>query len=125
MQQTDNYKLNLIETSDTFSPNPLNDNMEKVEAAMDGLDQRIAAIEIHQLKVGTYSAQDNLIVNVGFRPKFVIIHATNNTSFSGLLAPTEFSQPGFITDTGFQLRYSGDNIAINRTNYSYIYIAFA
>ena len=34
MQQTQTYKLNLIETSDTFSPAPLNENMEKVEAGI-------------------------------------------------------------------------------------------
>jgi len=32
MQQTKTYKLNLIETSDTFSPDPLNENTEKLEA---------------------------------------------------------------------------------------------
>jgi hypothetical protein len=34
MQQTNKYKLNLIEKDDTFSPDPLNDNMEKVEGAL-------------------------------------------------------------------------------------------
>lgn len=33
MQQTNNYQFNLIESGDTFSPDPLNQNMEKVEAA--------------------------------------------------------------------------------------------
>ena len=34
MQQTPTYKLNLIETSDLFSPNPLNENAQKLEAAL-------------------------------------------------------------------------------------------
>ena len=34
MQFTNQYKLNLIEATDTFSPQPLNENMEKVEAAL-------------------------------------------------------------------------------------------
>ena len=34
MQQTETYKLNLIETSDTFSPAPLNENAQKLESAL-------------------------------------------------------------------------------------------
>ena len=34
MQQTNQYKLNLIEKTDTFSPDPLNENAEKVEAQL-------------------------------------------------------------------------------------------
>lgn len=34
MQQTDKYQLNLIESSDTFSPAPLNENAQKLEAAI-------------------------------------------------------------------------------------------
>lgn len=34
MQQTSKYKLNLIETSDRFSPDPLNENAEKLETQL-------------------------------------------------------------------------------------------
>ena len=34
MQQTTTYKLNLIETDDVFSPEPLNQNARKVETAL-------------------------------------------------------------------------------------------
>lgn len=34
MQQTTKYKLNLIETSDPFSPAPLNENAQKLEGAL-------------------------------------------------------------------------------------------
>lgn len=44
MQQTGTYKLNLIETSDTFSPNPLNENTEKLEKALsEGLASETSA----------------------------------------------------------------------------------
>lgn len=36
MKQTETYKLSLIETSDTFSPEALNGNMEKVEQLFRG-----------------------------------------------------------------------------------------
>jgi len=35
MQHTNKYQFNLIESEDTFSANPLNENMEKVEAALE------------------------------------------------------------------------------------------
>lgn len=43
MQQTDKYKLNLTETSDTFSPEALNENMGKEVALAGGLEAENAA----------------------------------------------------------------------------------
>ena len=38
MQQTSKYQFNLVESGDAFSPAPLNDNMEKVEAALENAE---------------------------------------------------------------------------------------
>jgi len=65
MQQTEKYKLNLIESSDPFLPDALNRNTQKVEDAMsahesklDGqtadLDRRVTALEARQVFCGTY-----------------------------------------------------------------------
>ena len=43
MQQTETYKLNLIETSDTFSPAPLNENAQKLESALTAARAEAAA----------------------------------------------------------------------------------
>ena len=43
MQQTETYQLNLIETSDTFSPAPLNENAQKLEAALTAARTEAAA----------------------------------------------------------------------------------
>lgn len=43
MQQTNQYQLNLIETSDTFSPAPLNENARKLDAAVAAEAQARAA----------------------------------------------------------------------------------
>ena len=43
MQQTTTYKLNLIETDDVFSPEPLNQNTQKVEAALSDAAAALAA----------------------------------------------------------------------------------
>ena len=37
MQQTSKYQFNLVDTTDDFSPTPLNQNMEKVEEELSGL----------------------------------------------------------------------------------------
>lgn len=37
MQQTSKYQFNLVDTTDDFSPTPLNQNMEKVEEALSGI----------------------------------------------------------------------------------------
>ena len=83
MQQTQTYKLNLIETSDTFSPAPLNENMEKLEDAISAsaadLDSRVTVLEGHKIATGTYSGNapsGNSIwqsIPLGFTPIFVYI----------------------------------------------------
>ena len=42
MQQTTKYQFKLIEGSDDFSPQPLNDNVEKVEQALQALETSVA-----------------------------------------------------------------------------------
>ena len=43
MQQTTTYKLNLIETDDVFSPEPLSENARKVDAALSSTASALAA----------------------------------------------------------------------------------
>lgn len=139
MQQTKTYKLNLIESSDAFLPAPLNENMEKVEAALakaetarsgaeKKLEQRIAALEIHKIAVGSYRPKANLSVNVGFEPKIVLIHGGYPTYLSGALLPAGYGYPqqsGTITKTGFQLGAASTSNAVNHPDYVYGYVALA
>ena len=46
MQQTTTYKLNLIETDDVFSPEPLNQNTQKVEAALSDAAAALAGLAV-------------------------------------------------------------------------------
>jgi len=94
MQQTNKYKLNLIEKDDAFSPDPLNENARKVEAALDAkasaagakaakaaleaadaaLDRRVTAIEAHHIYVGSYVGTGaEQFVDLGFTPAAVLI----------------------------------------------------
>lgn len=86
MQHTDKYKLNLIEISDAFSPDALNENTRKVEdvlaaqaaaeatardAADGALDQRLTVLEGRRLVVGTYTGngdKNGMHVELGFTP---------------------------------------------------------
>ena len=92
MQQTEQYKLNLIETSDPFSPNPLNENAQKLEGAIEAarteakagdaaLDGRLKVIEARRLVYGAYqgTGSSSSTVSLGFTPKVVIADASNNS----------------------------------------------
>lgn len=65
MQQTETYKLNLVEGEDPFSPLPLNENAEKLEAAITAaradaaagdaaLDHRVTVLEAKLVVVGAF-----------------------------------------------------------------------
>ena len=98
MQQTNKYKLNLIEKDDTFSPDPLNDNMEKVERALEAetgarqaadaaeaqaradadaaLDTRLQTIEAHKIVFGSAN-NTSTTANLGFTPLLLYVTGMN------------------------------------------------
>ena len=98
MQQTNKYKLNLIEKDDTFSPDPLNDNMEKVERALEreaaarqaadateaqaradadaALDRRIQTIEAHKIVFGSAN-NTSTTANLGSTPLLLYVTGMN------------------------------------------------
>ncbi|MDE6261449.1 MAG: hypothetical protein K2M42_11455 [Oscillospiraceae bacterium] len=127
MQQTETYQLNLIETSDTFSPEPLNENMEKVEAKFAGLDQadaalnsRVTVLEGHKIAVGSYTGGGSqaYTVQVGFRPRAVIIQQA--THIGDCFMATAAGGCVTLTDTGFALK--GGEMLNNGSRYNYIAI---
>ena len=86
MQQTSKYQFKLIEGTDDFSPTPLNDNMEKVEEALEGLtDDFLARIgaggSTCRVAYGTYvgtgtvgsAASKRNSLTVPFRPLAVLL----------------------------------------------------
>ena len=87
MQQTQKYKLNLIESSDPFLPDGLNANTqkiedvlaEKMEGPMVALDQRVTALEAHKIILGSYigTGVDQIprFVDLGFTPIAVCVGA--------------------------------------------------
>ena len=95
MRKTETYQFNLVEPSDTFSPEPLNQNMEAVEQALDALSgrnddadaqasalaKRVSTLEQHRFTTGTYKGIGGTeqTIYVGFTPKCVIIGDPANT----------------------------------------------
>lgn len=95
MQQTNKYKLNLIERDDVFSPAALNENAQKVEGALEAvtahadagdraeaaaravLAQRVTALEAHKMVVGSYTgngdSSNGQTINLGFTPAAVLL----------------------------------------------------
>lgn len=132
MQQTETLKLNLIETGDPISPVPLNENAEKIEAALTAkadaeaaadLDQRLQVFEAKKFAVGTYKAtsdSDN-IVTLEFTPYAVLIHyCGGGIGFTSLALTGQYGDSLEIVENGFKTSVgSGFNI---RTGY-YTYIA--
>lgn len=92
MQQTEKYQFNLIEPSDTFSPDSLNENMEKVEAQFDAaraeaaagdaaLDQRLQVFEAKHFVMDYFTGTKDLSQDIllGFTPKVVIAMLAGET----------------------------------------------
>ena len=130
MQQTETYKLNLIESSDPFLPNALNENTQKLEEVVSEklgeMDQRVTVLEAKKFAVGTYKAEMNetLKVEVGFTP--IALYVGQSRKFStihGLILPGDTNIPPFleIVEGGFTT-----NIMDGHTAYPgiYHYIAF-
>lgn len=84
MQQTSKYQLNLIEGTDDFLPDPLNENMEKLEEALN---------QEAELREGVAETLTALAANVGTAGKTARITwgSYTGTGTYGASAPTVFS----------------------------------
>ena len=147
MQQTQNLKLNLIETDDSLSPAPLNENMDKLEAAITAesetrqtetaaLDQRLQVLEIHKAVTGTYRGrygEVQLTLELGFTPAAVFVACQQKTyTVLALLDSPGYTSTraaditivpnGFLV--GFDLKLGFGGGAFNNHNTLYHYIAF-
>lgn len=100
MQQTSKYQFNLVEGSDDFSPAPLNQNAQKTETLLAGMEEDLAALEGsmeselaavtaalgsggHTARVtygsytgtGTYGSDNPITLNCPFKPLAVVIQS--------------------------------------------------
>ena len=100
MQQTSKYQFNLVDTTDDFSPAPLNQNAQKTETLLAGMEEDLAALEGsmdselaavtaalgsggHTARVtygsytgtGTYGSDNPITLNCSFKPLAVVIQS--------------------------------------------------
>ena len=148
MQQTENLSLNLIETGDPISPAPLNENAQKLEAAIaaeaasrqsadaaeaasraagdQALAARVTTLEGHKIAIGSYHGSNSAqSFQVGFTPRAVFVQRLASTVMVKLAIA-----PGSIIDNrgcefkivegGFYVY--GDNPYTNSNDY-FIYLA--
>ena len=136
MQQTQTYKLNLIESSDPFSPDALNANTQKVEdvlarreavsdeklAEMDG---RVTVLEGHKFTWGSYHGNggSSQTVQIGFTPVAVLVVGTRGGSINlGMSVAAEngsYYQMDLV-EGGFRLNRAGPLTGTD----DFAYIAF-
>ncbi len=131
MQQTETLKLNLIETGDPISPAPINENADKIEAAIQAeaaaraaLEQRLQVFEAKKFVYGTCTAtSEGCTVELGFTPIAVVIHRQAGTD--GATALGVVGQPANsgmeIIEGGFTFTVGG---GYNIRSGPYCYIAF-
>ena len=95
MQQTEKRGFNIIETSDPFSPDALNDNTRKIEAALDAheeavkevtdaLDARLQVFEAKKFAYGVahfpYQGQCTY-TELDFTPKILLLQISGGSSY--------------------------------------------
>lgn len=131
MKQTKNHKLNLIEMSDTFSTDPLNENMETIDAALKAagdtaaaISQRVGTLEAKHIAIGTYRGQSSgyLTVPVGFTPTAVFIGGgASNLIVGQIMGSGDSSFAAKLTTGGFMV-HSGGAYGTSGKSYNYVAI---
>ena len=125
MQQTETYKLNLVEPTDPFSPGPLNENAQKTEAALAALSARTVTLENCRIVVGQYTGTGKEhVIDLGERPIAVIAsfwaaHLGYTTVVAGDMVAYGSRYPALkLVDNGFWI--SDIFGSVQAEGYSYI-----
>lgn len=124
MEQTETYGLNKPGSDDPISPVPLNENADKVDAALAALAARITPLETSRYKFSTYKGTGTKVtVSVGFKPSVVIVAcATSQPGITGLaIAGSSLKCTNgnlAIVSGGFEA--SGVNFSTNGQTYNYL-----
>jgi len=122
MQQTEKYKLDLIEKTDNFSPDPLNANAKKVDAALATviadaqavnaeLEGRVTVLEARKIVFGSYAGTGNQTtqaIALGFKPKIVI----------GVVVKGSSASPSVAILDSYMLQHSGHCLTLHDTGFT-------
>ena len=146
MQQTTKYQFKLIEGSDDFSPQPLNDNVGKVEELFQDMAETVEAVQStadaayspnnKPYVVGSYMGNTSTkTIELGFCPSFLIIsgdegstslvgHYQEYGDHVGLMSADLIYDTVTLTATGFKVVDNSDSYPRLNEHRTYIYIAF-
>ena len=139
MQQTQTYKLNKPGIDDPLAIAPLNENMDKLEAAIlaetAALDSRVTMLEAKFIVFGTFigDGQSSQFINLGFTPKAVLVHHEYIAYYTALAVAGQSSSNGpgtalEVVENGFKVHNSSPSASIkrnmNENGQSLNYIAF-
>ena len=111
MQQTDKYKLNLIESSDPFLPDGLNQNTLKLEEVvsqhLEGMDQRVTVLEDKKFACGLWTKGAG-VFDLGFHPRAVITQQIGSYGPVIYVENATYASSGGITltENGFKSNIS-------------------
>ena len=143
MQQTTKYQFKLIEGSDDFSPQPLNDNVEKVEEVLEDMAETVEAVQSvttvaytptnKPFVVGSYIGTNyDQTITLGFKPSFLIISGlqnptaisvTDHSSHTVITAGHTASGAITLTDVGFTV-HPVDTFPKLTNGFKFEFIAF-
>lgn len=109
MQQTEKYKLNLIERNDPFSPDALNQNTQKIEDAMAAhearVDGEITTLAARRYLAGTFTGngRSSQFIPLPFAPAALIIRDNFYGTFVLLIGGPDGVELGGVTlqENGF------------------------
>lgn len=124
MEQTETYGLNKPGPDDPLSPAPLNENADKLEAALAALTARVKTLEAVRYKRGTYTGTgSSQTVSVGFTPSAVLVSEARLAGECTLAVTgspaTDNNGKVSIVSGGFQLSF----LSLNTKNTTYHYVA--
>ena len=119
MQQTSKYQFKLIEGTDSFSPDPLNENMEMVEEQFESVEESIAGVlsamgshgKTARIQWGSYTgdgqygASHPTSLSFGFTPAAVFLACADDI----------YSRPTVLLRSMSTLPGPGGNFAISLT----------
>ena len=122
---TTNYQLHQWEASDDFLRTDFNTDFQKIDAALGAkaeAEETQAELEKKaEVVKGTYTGNGGtLAVNLGFRPKAVVV---SRNYYTATAVPGMASIGISITATGFQVQQVSSNIPFNTAGNTYNYLA--
>ena len=131
MQKTENYNLNLFESTDPVKHEDINTNTELIDTAINGVKEAFA---VKHFAVGTYAGNDGTrTVALGFTPRLVLVCNTMavanignklGMAVTGGTYDTNAVTKGMISivTNGFKV-VNDSGYAMNSSTYSYHYFA--